>query len=77
MFQHSLTNDQILNVEIVSIQRSDSYKDDAVILSSDNEDICSEDENYEMTIKVLWRSSRMDRLGIRKVCMSYSFVLIK
>ncbi|EFN82560.1 NFATC2-interacting protein [Harpegnathos saltator] len=44
---------------------SESSKNDIVALSSDD-DACNEDDNYEINIKVLWRSVRLDRLNMRR-----------
>ncbi|XP_012218393.1 DNA repair protein Rad60 isoform X2 [Linepithema humile] len=56
------------DVELISIEENfvsipESCKKDIITLSDD--DAC-EDDNYELHIKILWRSSRLDRLSIRK-----------
>lgn len=51
----------------------ESYKKDTITLSDD--EVC-EDDNYEINIKVLWRSKRIDRLNIHRVCMSLIYQLI-
>ncbi|EZA49550.1 hypothetical protein DMN91_006344 [Ooceraea biroi] len=39
-------------------------KNDTITLS--DEDACSEDENYEINVKICWRSSRLDRLSMHR-----------
>ncbi|XP_032686383.1 uncharacterized protein CG4449 [Odontomachus brunneus] len=59
-----------LEVEFIPLEHSDKpisepTKDDIIALSSDD-DACGEDDNYEINIKVLWRSVRLDRLSMRR-----------
>lgn len=50
---------------------SEITKDDIIALSSDD-DACGEDDNYEINIKVFWRSRRLDRLSMCRVCIPIS-----
>jgi len=61
-------------VEIVSFEENqlpesipETYNNDVVALSDD--EISTKDDNYEINIKVFWRSNRIDRLSMRRVCM--------
>ncbi|XP_014482127.1 PREDICTED: uncharacterized protein CG4449 [Dinoponera quadriceps] len=66
------------NVEFVSLEVnpnsvSKCNKNDTVTFSSNNtialssdDDANGEDDNYEITVKVLWRSIRLDRLSMRR-----------
>lgn len=70
MFQH-LSIDLDYDIEMVTENKSqptvESCKDNPIALSDDD----NEDENYEMNIKVYWRSNRIDRLSMRRVCINY------
>lgn len=67
--EHSRVDNLEHDVEIVSFEESPSVVtescENGVIALSDDE-ICKEDDNYEMNIKILWRSSRLDRLSMRR-----------
>lgn len=41
---------------------------DIIALSDD--DTYNEDDNYEINVKVYWRSNRLDRLTMCRVCIS-------
>lgn len=56
------------DLEIVTEKKSESTlkpKDDIITLSDD--DASKEDDNYEIYVKVCWRSNRIDRLNMRRV----------
>jgi len=57
-------------VEIVTEEEPilESLKDNIIALSDDDCEI--EDDDYEINIKVHWRSNRLDRLSMRRVCIS-------
>lgn len=71
--RHSFIDNTECDVEIVSIEEkldpipksSNIECDNTIILLSDD-DACGEDDDYEMNIKVLWRSSRIDRLSMHR-----------
>lgn len=71
MFQHSSINLDS-DVEIVRVEKPkltpESCKDDIIALSDD--DTFNEDDNYELNIKVYWRSNRIDRISMHRVCIS-------
>jgi len=51
-----------------------ALSDDVIALSDDDGYI--EDDNYEINIKVYWRSNRIDRLSMRRVCISVMCELV-
>jgi len=53
----------------VEIMREEKPEFCDVIALSD-EDAYNEDDNYEINIKVYWRSNRHDRLSMRRVCIN-------
>lgn len=67
MFQR-LPIDLDPDVEIVRVEKlkstPESCKDDIVALS---DDASNEDDNYEINIKVYWRSNKIDRISMRRV----------
>lgn len=71
MFQR-LPVDLEYDVEIVTEEKPQSTfgscKNHDVIALSDD-DAYNEDDNYEINIKVCWRSIRIDRLSMRRVCI--------
>ncbi|EGI68958.1 PREDICTED: uncharacterized protein CG4449 isoform X2 [Acromyrmex echinatior] len=59
------------NVEIMEKERQSESCNDVIALSDDvialsDDDAYIEDDNYEINIKVYWRSSRIDRLSMRR-----------
>lgn len=74
IFQHLPVDDLEYDVEIISFEENqlsesipETYNDDVIALSDD--EVSNKDDNYEINIKVLWRSKRIDRLNMRRVCM--------
>lgn len=55
------------DVEIVREEKPESCKD---VIALSDDDACNEDDNYEINIKVFWRSNRIDRLSMLRVCIS-------
>ncbi|KAL6259830.1 hypothetical protein P5V15_009741 [Pogonomyrmex californicus] len=58
------TKDDIEILEEKSKSIPESHMDDVVTLSDD--DVYNEDDNYEINIKVCWRSNRIDRLSMHR-----------
>ncbi|KYQ59683.1 hypothetical protein ALC60_01349 [Trachymyrmex zeteki] len=52
------------NVEIIGEEKQSESCNDVIALSDD--DAYIEDDNYEINIKVYWRSNRIDRLSMRR-----------
>lgn len=72
IFQHPPVDDLEYDVEIVSLEEKhksipETCNNDVIALSDD--EVSIKDDNYEMNIKVFWRSNRIDRLNMRRVCM--------
>ncbi|KAL0122967.1 hypothetical protein PUN28_007553 [Cardiocondyla obscurior] len=59
----NLRNNSEFDVEFVMEEKLESYKNDIISLLDDD---CNEDDNYEINIKVYWRSNRIDRLSMRR-----------
>lgn len=82
MLQHSPANDvqyngtEIILIDDVAMNKPIPELHQNAITLSDNDDneiddgVLSEDDNYEIYIKVHWRSNRLDRLKLRRVCLS-------
>ena len=80
MFQR-LPIDLKYNVEIMEKERQSESCNDVITLSDDvialsDDDGYIEDDNYEINIKVYWRSNRIDRLSMRRVCISVMYELV-
>jgi len=87
MFQR-LPIDLKYNVEIMEKERQSESCNDVITLSDDvialSDDVIAlsdddgyiEDDNYEINIKVYWRSNRIDRLSMRRVCISVMCELV-
>ena len=80
MFQR-LPIDLKYNVEIMEKERQSESCNDVITLSDDvialsDDDGYIEDDNYEINIKVYWRSNRIDRLSMRRVCISVMCELV-
>lgn len=71
MFQR-LPIDLEYNVEIIGEEKQSESCNDVIALSDD--DAYIEDDNYEINIKVYWRSNRIDRLSMRRVCISVMLI---
>ncbi|XP_011263893.1 uncharacterized protein CG4449 isoform X2 [Camponotus floridanus] len=68
---HLPVNDLEYDVDIISFEENqlpesipETYNNDVIALSDD--EISTKDDNYEITIKVFWRSNRIDRLNMRR-----------
>ncbi|XP_070514669.1 DNA repair protein Rad60 isoform X3 [Cardiocondyla obscurior] len=61
--RRNLRNNSEFDVEFVMEEKLESYKNDIISLLDDD---CNEDDNYEINIKVYWRSNRIDRLSMRR-----------
>ncbi|XP_011263890.1 uncharacterized protein CG4449 isoform X1 [Camponotus floridanus] len=69
--RHLPVNDLEYDVDIISFEENqlpesipETYNNDVIALSDD--EISTKDDNYEITIKVFWRSNRIDRLNMRR-----------
>ncbi|KYN00167.1 hypothetical protein ALC62_09046 [Cyphomyrmex costatus] len=63
MFQR-LPVDLEYDVEIIDTEKQSESCNDIVTLSDD--DTYIEDDNYEIDVKIYWRSNRIDRLNMRR-----------
>lgn len=69
--RHLPVDDLEYDLEIISFDENqlpepipETYNNDVVALSDD--EISTKDDNYEINIKVFWRSNRIDRLSMRR-----------
>jgi hypothetical protein len=68
MFQRLPINLECSEVEKITEQMPVTSCKDIIALSDD--DGYNEDDNYEINVKMYWRSNRLDRLTMRRVCIS-------